>query len=46
MDMVVTVTWDDNRNADGMRPSKEDFKPILGYSGYADSSNMANIYSK
>ncbi len=34
----VTLTWDDNNNADGMRPAKEDFKPILGYSGQPSST--------
>ena len=39
----VTITWDDSSNADGSRPAKEDFMPILGYSGYNNGSNGTMI---
>ena len=33
----VNITWEDSGNADGSRPDKDSFTPILGYSGYGGS---------
>ena len=40
---IITLTWDDNSNADGLRPKPEDFKPHLGYSNYGNSSKQLGV---
>ena len=40
----VTLTWDDNRNADGLRPSPADFVPHLGYSEYNNSARQLGVF--
>ncbi len=39
---TITINWDDNSNADGLRPTKDQFVPHLGYSGYGSAHGQSS----